>query len=256
LFYDPVGRVVATIHPDHSYEKVIVGPWTVRTFDANDTVAPHGDETGDPRTDPDIKGYVAGFFATLPGWQTWFQQRITASAGSSDELTARRAAAHTDTPTMACVDPLGRTFVSFAHNGHAANGTANLVPTRSAFGVEGRIREVRDAIEHDGDRRGRLVVRWHYDMMGRRVHQASLDAGERWTLPDVSGTRPAVPTASSTMLCVAPCGRSSMTRRRRRRRRPRVSGWSNARCTASSIPTPRSAIFVAGSASCWIRQVS
>jgi hypothetical protein len=38
LCYDPVERVVATIHPDHTYEKVLFDPWRQVTWDANDTV--------------------------------------------------------------------------------------------------------------------------------------------------------------------------------------------------------------------------
>ena len=46
LFYDPVGRVVATLHPNHTYEKVIFDSWQQTTWDVNDTVL------GDPRTRP------------------------------------------------------------------------------------------------------------------------------------------------------------------------------------------------------------
>ena len=39
LFYDPVERVVATLHPNHTYEKVVFDPWRQATYDVNDTVA-------------------------------------------------------------------------------------------------------------------------------------------------------------------------------------------------------------------------
>jgi len=60
----PLDRVIAVLHPNHSYEKAVVDPWQQVNFDTNDTVAPDGAETGDPRTDPDIKGYVAEYFKT------------------------------------------------------------------------------------------------------------------------------------------------------------------------------------------------
>ena len=60
LFYDPIERVVATLHPNHTYEKVVFDPWRQVTWDVNDTVL------GDPRTDADIRGYTAGYFASLP----------------------------------------------------------------------------------------------------------------------------------------------------------------------------------------------
>ena len=39
LFYDPVERVVATLHPNHTYEKVVFDPWQQTTYDVNDTCA-------------------------------------------------------------------------------------------------------------------------------------------------------------------------------------------------------------------------
>jgi hypothetical protein len=35
LFYDPVLRVVATLHPNHTYDKVVFDPWKQITFDVN-----------------------------------------------------------------------------------------------------------------------------------------------------------------------------------------------------------------------------
>ena len=54
LFYDPAERVIATLHPNHTYEKVVFDPWQQTTYDVNDTCAPRNGQTGDPRTDPDI----------------------------------------------------------------------------------------------------------------------------------------------------------------------------------------------------------
>ncbi len=38
LFYDPVERVVATLHPNNTYEKVVFDPWHQKTWDINDTM--------------------------------------------------------------------------------------------------------------------------------------------------------------------------------------------------------------------------
>ncbi|HEX4961258.1 MAG TPA: SpvB/TcaC N-terminal domain-containing protein, partial [Thermoanaerobaculia bacterium] len=38
LCYDPAGRVVATLHPNHTWEKVVFDPWRQETWDVNDTV--------------------------------------------------------------------------------------------------------------------------------------------------------------------------------------------------------------------------
>ena len=37
LFYDPVERVVATLHPNHTWEKVVFDPWRQESWDVNDT---------------------------------------------------------------------------------------------------------------------------------------------------------------------------------------------------------------------------
>ena len=37
------------------------------------------------------------------------------------------------------------------------------------------------------DARQRVVMRYDYDMLGNRIHQVSMDAGERWMLNDVTG---------------------------------------------------------------------
>lgn len=46
---------------------------------------------------------------------------------------------------------------------------------------------MRDAIVQNGDALGRIVMRYDYDMLGNRIHQASMEAGERWMLGDVTG---------------------------------------------------------------------
>ena len=35
---DHIERAVATLHPNHTYEKVVFDPWTQTTFDVNDTI--------------------------------------------------------------------------------------------------------------------------------------------------------------------------------------------------------------------------
>jgi len=190
LFYDPIGRVLATLHPNHTYEKVVFDPWRQMTYDVNDTVAPDGTETGDPRTDPVIRGYVTPYFAALPaGWQTWREQRLGAVLGVQEQAAATKAAVHANTPTTVHLDPLGRPFLTVAHNRFVRVGATvdEAYPTRVEVDIEGNHRAVRDAIAQNGDPLGRVVMRYDYDLLGNRVHQASMEAGERWTLSDVAG---------------------------------------------------------------------
>ena len=87
LFYDPIERVIGTLHPEHTYDKVVFDPWQQITWDVNDTVV------SDPRTDPD----VSDFFARLPESDylpTWYRERIDGLRGPAEKTAAEKAAAH------------------------------------------------------------------------------------------------------------------------------------------------------------------
>ncbi len=186
LFYDPVERVIATLHPNNTYEKVVFDPWHQKTYDVNDTVAM------DPRTDSDISGYVAEYFkqeAPRPeDWKTWLQQRGVDPAASPQESpgmdpemkAAIRTLPHADTPTVAYFDTLGRPFLTVANNGKDEKDKGILYKTRVILDIEGNHRKVIDA-------QARIVMKYDYDMLSNRIHQASMEAGERWMLNDVAG---------------------------------------------------------------------
>lgn len=192
LFYDPVERVIATLHPNHTYEKVVFGPWKQVSFDVNDTVAAQGKETGDPRTDPDIQGYVKAYFAVQPpAWQTWYVQRQGGAMGPQEQDAAIKAAAHANTPTSVFFDTLGRPFLTLDHSkvvcaNHSQDGAEEKFATRVEWDIEGNQRRIRDAIVQNGDAQGRVVMQYDYDMLGNRIHQLSMEAGERWMLNDVA----------------------------------------------------------------------
>jgi RHS repeat-associated protein len=180
LFYDPVERVVATLHPNHTWEKVVFDPWQQASYDVNDTVLNAGDSSG-PKSDEDVKG----FFARLPDADylpTWYEQRIALAATDPERVAADKAAVHRQTPTVAHADSLGRIFLTFADNGPdpAQPEKHLLFATRVLLDIEGNQREVIDA-------KDRVVMRYDYDMLGTRIHQASMEAGERWMLGDVAG---------------------------------------------------------------------
>ncbi|MEG4292058.1 SpvB/TcaC N-terminal domain-containing protein [Microcoleus sp. C2C3] len=190
LFYDPAERVVATLHPNHTFEKVVFDPWQQTTWDVNDTVL-----IADPKTDAD----VGSFFERLPQTDylpTWYDLRIdpakaleewpdvdrvgrahpeNAHIRSAEASAARKAAKHAGTPTIAHLDSLGRTFLTIADNGDAGN-----YETRVELDIEGNQRSAIDA-------RGRTVMTYDYDLLGGQIHQASMEAGDRWMLNNVAG---------------------------------------------------------------------
>lgn len=180
LFYDPAGRVVATLHPDHSWEKVVFDPWRQQTWDPSDTLL-----VADPKNDAD----VSDFFRRLPDADylpTWYAQRQAGGRGPEAQAAAEKTAIHANTPTVAHFDSLGRPFLTIAHNKYKTSDMApgappieEFHPTRTVLDIEGNQREVIDALD-------RVVMRYDYDMLSRHIHQAGMDGGERWMLGDVT----------------------------------------------------------------------
>ncbi len=209
LLYDPAERVVAILHPNHTFQKVVFDPWQQTSWDVNDTCAPPlqqpGDppprETGDPRTDPDIGALVAGYFRTQPaGWQTWHAQRIGGAMGPDEQNAAQRAAAHADTRTTTHFDALGRAFLTVARHrvrcaGHPLDGMPDEeIHSRVDLDIQGNQRQVFDERRlpdadnlPQGALEQRIVMRYAYNMLGNRVHHLSMEAGARWMLGDVAG---------------------------------------------------------------------
>jgi RHS repeat-associated protein len=111
---------------------------------------------------------------------TWYKQRVAGALGPDQLAAAQKAAAHANTPTMAHFDGLGRTFLTIADNGKDTGGVEQLYNTRTVLDIVGNPSEVIDAL-------GRVVMRYDYDLTKARIHQASMEAGERWTLNDATG---------------------------------------------------------------------
>ncbi|MEW6731026.1 MAG: SpvB/TcaC N-terminal domain-containing protein [Acidobacteriota bacterium] len=176
LFYDPIGRVISTLHPNHSWEKVAFDPWRQETWDVNDTVL-----ITDPKDDPDVGDY----YRRLPSNEylpNWYTQHISGVMGTEEQAAAVKAAIHTDTPTIAFADTLGRTFLTVADNRFERNGTIinEEYSTRVELDIEGNQRAVIDALN-------RIVMRYDYNLLGNQIHSLSMEAGERWMLNDVTG---------------------------------------------------------------------
>lgn len=212
LFYDPMERVVATLHPNHTYEKVVFDAWMQETWDVNDTL--NIKQRFDPRlpgvipahdSKPVDDPHVGEYFKRLPEKEylpTWYFLRAdsneaneewpdvdpltgkaipeNAAKRANENAAALKAARHASTPTRVYLDTLGRTFLTIADNGISKEGKVLECKTRVKLDIEGNQREVIDA-------KGRIVMRYEYGMLSNQVHQASMEAGERWVLNDVTG---------------------------------------------------------------------
>jgi YD repeat-containing protein len=180
-FFDPLGRTVGVLHPNHVWEKVHATPWRHESWDVNDTVL-----VVDPAADPDVGDH----FRRLPSGTylpTWHAARASGALGAAEQDAADKTAVHASTPVVTFLDPLGRVFLTVAHNrrreGEAPNGETpadERLRTRIVYDIEGNQRGIVDAV-------GRTMARYDYDLVGNRVHSTSMDAGERWLLADVGG---------------------------------------------------------------------
>jgi YD repeat-containing protein len=172
LFYDPLERVIATLHPNHTWEKVVFDPWRQQTWDVNDTVL-----QADPKEDPD----VGDFFHRLDEddyLPTWYERMISGTSQKQDA--AEKAAEHAGTPAIAHLDTLGRPFLTIDDNGTDENGVPQKYETRVILDLEGNQREIIDP-------RSNTVMQYDYDMLSNTIRQNSMDAGKRWMFGNIVG---------------------------------------------------------------------
>jgi RHS repeat-associated protein len=174
--YDALQRVVATIHPDHSYEKVVLDPWKHATWDANDTAL-----IADPRTDPDVGVYFKRLDSAefLPSWH---QQRVSGALGEDAKAAALMTEAHAGTPDESHVDPLGRVFLTVLLHRVRRDGTVaeSRIETRTRLDIQDNEVGLTDAL-------GRLVKRTEHDLLGNVLVLWTMDAGTHWALLDIHG---------------------------------------------------------------------
>lgn len=192
LFYDPPGRLVATLHPNDTWEKAIFDAWRQESWDVNDTVL-----IADPRADADAGDYFHRVYGDAPdAFTSWYARRIggtwgdTAEERAAQRDAAQKAAAHAATPTVTHFDSLGRTCLSVAHNGRNERH-----PARTALDVEGKPlavfdpqgRRVFEYCRREPRPDGAFTYVAGYDVAGNHVFQNGMDSGTRLTLINVTG---------------------------------------------------------------------
>jgi RHS repeat-associated protein len=174
FFYDPIERLIATLHPNHTYEKVAFDPWRHETWDANDTVLRIAAD------DLDVGDFIRRVAEEnyLP---TWYSLRGSGALGAEEQAAASQAAVHADTPALDFLDTLGRPFLKIAQNRFLREGAAveERLATQLELDIEGNTRAIVDALQ-------RKSITYDYNLLMTRIHQDSIDAGERWTLYDVA----------------------------------------------------------------------
>lgn len=140
-FYDAVGRLYRTDFPDATFSETLFSPWEVRAFDQHDTIE---------------RSLYKTFKEVHP-------------VGTPERMALDKSLAHKDTPAISHFDPLGREIVHIETNN---DGTVRKTETN--FDNQGNPLRVSDA-------RGLTAFTYKRDMLGRLLHEYSMDAGERWT---------------------------------------------------------------------------
>ncbi|WP_432409198.1 SpvB/TcaC N-terminal domain-containing protein [Wukongibacter sp. M2B1] len=162
MYYDALGRLIKTKMPDGTLSRTEFDSWKQIVYDQNDTILE----------------------------SPWYHKRTNRlidteliEAGKDPErekAAADKAAKHANTPNVQHFDTLGRPVLSVEHNKHLRADEDEFYLTRVDLDIEGNMRKVTDA-------RGNTVMQYKYDMLGNRVYQQSMDAGQRWMLTNILG---------------------------------------------------------------------
>jgi RHS repeat-associated protein len=160
LYYDAVGRLIKTEMPDGTFSKTVFDNWKQEVYDQNDTVKESTwySDRGSPNPDTELE-----------------------PQNDPDKRSAWLAAKHDSTPNTQHFDTLGRPILQIENNGKDATGDDILFETIAELDIESNLRSVVDA-------RDNKVMEYKYDMLGNIVYQASMDAGQRWLLPNILGS--------------------------------------------------------------------
>jgi RHS repeat-associated protein len=162
MYYDAPGRLIKTEMPDGTLSRSAFDSWKQVVYDQNDTILE----------------------------SSWYHKRSNRlidaeliAAGKDPEReksAAEKAAIHAGTPNVQHFDTLGRPVLSVDHNKHLKVDEDEFGLTRVNIDIEGNLRKVTDA-------RGNVVMQYKYDMLGNKVYQRSMDAGQSWILMNILG---------------------------------------------------------------------
>jgi hypothetical protein len=192
IFYDPLARVVARLHPDNTWAKTVFDGWRQESWDGNDTVL-----IADPRSDADVGEYFTRLLGTVSGaFTSWHDLRIGGMFGATpdDRAAAKDATqkteAHAATPTIAHFDALGRACLGVVDNGGGAR-----YASRTVNDTDGRPLTIIDAL---GRRLAEYCLRVQQsggvqyiagtDIAGNPLYHVTVYGGARRSLANVAGS--------------------------------------------------------------------
>lgn len=162
MYYDAPGRLIKTEMPDGTLTRTVFDSWKQASYDQNDTILESEwyDKRANRRIDADL----------LADGKDPVREKAAAD----------KSAKHAGTPHVQHLDTLGRPVLAIDHNKHVTADENEFYFTRAELDIEGNLRKIVDA-------RGNTVMLFEYDMLGNKVYQRSMDAGQRWLLINIMG---------------------------------------------------------------------
>ncbi len=162
MAYDALGRLIRTINPDGSEERVVFG--VPSALDTPDAIASSPWET---------YVYDANDLAPLSQHPT-----LVRPDGTPVSLADRVPVSHAFTPSSALVDALGRRLIECQRNG--PDPATDWFITRTRYDIRGNVLAVADPL-------GREAFAYGYDLLNRRLRARQLDGGVRTSILDAAG---------------------------------------------------------------------
>ncbi|KAL3454414.1 hypothetical protein BJX65DRAFT_315664 [Aspergillus insuetus] len=162
---DPLDRVRGILHPDHTWSKQRVTPWSTVEYDVGSTIT-----IENPALDPDVGQFFKSLPDTeyLPSWLAQQKQEGNDSAADKSLVYARK-----------------RSITHLDSRGHSIGSDIVLddgktLSTRQAYNLAGHVVMQYDVLS-------RRIQEQEYDLQGRALVTRTMDSGQETVLFDCQG---------------------------------------------------------------------
>ncbi|KAF4443777.1 rhs repeat-associated core domain [Fusarium acutatum] len=156
MVYDPIGRLVGTLYPDHAYSKVRYGTWVTTNYDRGDTVL-----VQDLSEDEDLSIYAAHLPKDVysPNWST-----TVLTQDPLHKAKVKSSKVYSETPDEVHLDSQDHPILSVKDQRLAQ------IKSRYLYSPAGYLAQTLDS-------RGRLAESVASDLLGREILRLGMDTG-------------------------------------------------------------------------------
>ncbi|KAI1112286.1 65kDa B protein-domain-containing protein [Nemania sp. NC0429] len=167
---DPLGRLVAILHPDHGWGTQTIGAWETVVKNAGDNLL-----AADMAKDSGVGDYIAAALDPDSYLPTWYSNHTSNTASAEDKAAAQKSRTYNETPDLVYTDPQGSTILTV---------TSDQSPVRRTARAE---RDAAGSVSAEFDNLDRAVCRSQFDSCQRLVFQEHMDGRVDLFLPDALG---------------------------------------------------------------------